>query len=184
MDYSSLLHIYILLLLHKQQTIAAGDSITISWTGFDASHDVGVKICYAPEQTKDRKWRKFKYRVDENKQCKQTASAAAWLVGMEQRPEANVTVDLPINTAQSTYFVQVLSKSDDTYTAFANSMDDANYNTANTPDCSFTVSTYESQPTKLQGTMAFFCSFSVVVATVMFAYDRKKQNAIAEAWAQ
>jgi len=41
---------------------------------------IAIKLCYTKDQTVDRAWRKFKDNIKDNKQCKQTADTAAFLV--------------------------------------------------------------------------------------------------------
>merc|ERR1712162_60525 len=110
-------------------------SLTVKWSGLTvAPAKIAIKLCYTKDQIVDRAWRKFKDNIKDNKQCKQTADTAKFLVEpfASTALEGEKEVVIPMNTA----------------------------------------------PTTLQGTMGFFCAFSLIFAASVWAYDVKKQNAI------
>jgi hypothetical protein len=90
--------------------------------------------------------------------------------------EGEKEVVIPMNTAPTTYTVQVLAM-DDTG-AFIQ------YGDSLLSECHIKIDTYDRLPMTLQGTMGFFCAFSLIFAASVWAYDVKKQNAIAAQWAQ
>ena len=85
-------------------------------------------------------------------------------------------VVIPMNTAPTTYTVQVLAM-DDTG-AFIQ------YGDSLLSECHIKIDTYDRLPMTLQGTMGFFCAFSLIFAGAVWVYDVKKQNTIAAQWAQ
>lgn len=139
---------------------------------------IAIKLCYTKDQIVDRAWRKFKDNIKDNKQCKQTADTAKFLVEpfASTALEGEKEVVIPMNTAPTTYTVQVLAM-DDTG-AFIQ------YGDSLLSECHIKIDTYNRLPMTLQGTMGFFCAFSLIFAASVWAYDAKKQNAIAAQWAQ
>ena len=139
---------------------------------------IGIKLCYTADQVVDRAWRKYKDNIEDNKRCKQTADTAKYLVDPFDSTALSDSkeVMIPINTAPTTYTVQVLAMDADG--AFIQYGDTENV------ECHFEVESYDRRPMTLQGTMGFFCAFSMIVAGGVWFYDVKKQNAIAAQWAQ
>ena len=139
---------------------------------------IGIKLCYTADQVVDRAWRKYKDNIEDNKRCKQTADTAKYLVDPFDSTalSGSKEVMIPMNTAPTTYTVQVLAMGADG--AFIQYGDTENV------ECHFEVESYDRRPMTLQGTMGFFCAFSMIVAGGVWFYDVKKQNAIAAQWAQ
>merc|ERR1711990_1318596 len=90
-------------------------SLTVKWSGLTvAPAKIAVKLCYTKDQIVDRAWRKFKDNIKDNKQCKQTADTAKFLVEpfASTALEGEKEVVIPMNTAPTTYTVQVLAMDD------------------------------------------------------------------------
>ena len=84
----------------------------MNWSGLTtAPAKIGIKLCYTADQTVDRAWRKYKDNIKDNKRCKQTADTAKYLVDPFDSTalEGNKEVMIPMNTAPTTYTVQVLA---------------------------------------------------------------------------
>jgi hypothetical protein len=72
-----------------------------------------------------------------------------------------------MNTAPSTYTVQVLSK--DAAGEYLQ------YGDSKTDGCIITTEIYNNMPSTLIGTQAFFAVFSIVVLIAAYTYDSAKQ---------
>merc|ERR1711990_1319242 len=134
------------------KTLTGGaDSITVKWSDFTESADtIAIKLCFHKDKIVDRPWRKFKDNINKNKQCWQTAKLAKFLKeGIAYDSSGSALIELPMNTAPSTYSVQVLSQAGGTYKQWG-----------------------DSKTYTLVGTQAFFTVFSIVVLIVSYCYDR------------
>lgn len=129
---------------------------------------MSVKLCFTKDRIAERPWRKFEDDINKNKQCWQTAEMAKFL--KQDVPFAtagSISIPLPVNTAKSTYTVQVFSQdASDTYQEWGDSLDTS---------CKITTHIYDNQPDSLKGTQAFFTVFSIVVLVAAYSYDRSKQ---------
>lgn len=129
---------------------------------------MSVKLCFTKDRIVERPWRKFFDAIDKNKQCWQTAEMAKFL--KQDVPFAtagSVSIPLPVNTAKSTYTVQVLSQdASGAYQEWGDSLDTS---------CVITTRSYDNIPDSLKGTQAFFTVFSIVILIVAYSYDRSKQ---------
>ena len=158
------------------QTLTGGaDSITVKWSGFTESADtIAIKLCFHEDKIVDRPWRKFKDNINKNKQCWQTAKLAKVLqegIAYDSSGSGSALIELPMNTAPSTYSVQVLSQAGGTYKQWG----DSKTYTQTADKCAHvTTAIYENQPSTLVGTQAFFTVFSIVVLIVSYCYDRSK----------
>jgi hypothetical protein len=153
--------------------------LTVTWSGLTAAPaKIAFKLCYTSDQTVDRAWRKFKDNIADNKQCKQTADEAKYLMDPFESTamSGSKEVMIPMNTAPTTYTVQVLAMDADGVIF--------QYGDSKTTECHVEIDTYDRRPMALQGTMGFFCAFSMIVAGTVWIFDVKKQNAIAAQWAQ
>merc|ERR1711908_221149 len=155
------------------KTLTGGaDSITVKWSDFTESADsIAIKLCFHKDKIVDRPWRKFK-DINKNKQCWQTAKLAKFLKeGIAYDSSGSALIELPMNTAPSTYSVQVLSQAGGTYKQWG----DSKTYTQTADKCAHvTTAIYENQPSTLVGTQAFFTVFSIVVLIVSYCYDRSK----------
>lgn len=158
------------------QTLTGGaDSITVKWSDFTVSADtIAIKLCFHKDKIVDRPWRKFKDNINKNKQCWQTAKLAKFLkegIAYDSSGSGSALIELPMNTAPSTYSVQVLSQAGGTYKQWG----DSKTYTQTADKCAHvTTAIYENQPSTLVGTQAFFTVFSIVVLIVSYCYDRSK----------
>mmetsp|Transcript_3291 Transcript_3291/g.14333 ORF Transcript_3291/g.14333 Transcript_3291/m.14333 type:complete len:199 (+) Transcript_3291:157-753(+) len=156
------------------KTLTGGaDSITVKWSDFTESADtIAIKLCFHKDKIVDRPWRKFKDNINKNKQCWQTAKLAKFLKeGIAYDSSGSALIELPMNTAPSTYSVQVLSQAGGTYKQWG----DSKTYTQTADKCAHvTTAIYENQPSTLVGTQAFFTVFSIVVLIVSYCYDRSK----------
>ena len=117
------------------QTLTGGaDSITVKWSGFgNAADSMSIKLCFHKDKTVDRPWRKYNDNINKNKQCWQTAKLKKFLKeGIDYVAAGTETIELPMNTAPSTYSVQVLSKKDGTYEQWGDSKE---YTQTSDPKC-------------------------------------------------
>lgn len=156
------------------KTLTGGaDSITVKWSGFgNAADSMSIKLCFHKDKTVDRPWRKYKDNINKNKQCWQTAKLKKFLKeGIDYVAAGTETIELPMNTAPSTYSVQVLSKKDGTYEQWGDSKE---YTQTSDKCAHITTAIYENQPSALVGTQAFFTVFSIIVLVVSYAYDRSR----------
>ena len=108
------------------QTLTGGaDSITVKWSDFTEPADtIAIKLCFHKDKTVDRPWRKFKDNINKNKQCWQTAKLAKFLkegIVYDSSGSGSELIELPMNTAPSTYSVQVLSQAGGTYKQWGDS---------------------------------------------------------------
>ena len=152
-----------------QEKLGGASSISVSWSNFSIAADSMVmKLCFTKDKIVDRPWRKYKDAINKNKQCWQTAKMAKFFKeGITYAASGSMEVPLPMNTAPSTYSVQVLSKdSTGKYLQYGDSVDTS---------CKITTTIYNNMPDTLKGTQAFFCVFSIVVLIVAYTYDRSKQ---------
>mmetsp|Transcript_7061 Transcript_7061/g.27771 ORF Transcript_7061/g.27771 Transcript_7061/m.27771 type:complete len:199 (-) Transcript_7061:433-1029(-) len=156
------------------KTLTGGaDSIKVNWSDFTESADtIAIKLCFHKDKTVDRPWRKFKDNINKNKQCWQTAKLAKFLKeGIGYSSSGSELIELPMNTAPSTYSVQVLSQAGGTYKQWG----DSKTYTQTADKCAHvTTAIYENQPSTLVGTQAFFTVFSIIVLIVSYAYDRSR----------
>ena len=129
-------------------------------------------MCFHKDKIVDRPWRKFNDNINKNKQCWQTAKLAKFLKeGIGYSSSGSELIELPMNTAPSTYSVQVLSQAGGTYKQWG----DSKTYTQTADKCAHvTTAIYENQPSTLVGTQAFFTVFSIVVLIVSYTYDRSK----------
>lgn len=156
------------------KTLTGGaDSITVKWSGFgNAADSMSIKLCFHKDKTVDRPWRKYNDNINKNKQCWQTAKLKKFLKeGIDYVAAGTETIELPMNTAPSTYSVQVLSKKDGTYEQWGDSKE---YTQTSDKCAHITTAIYENQPSALVGTQAFFTVFSIIVLVVSYAYDRSR----------
>ena len=94
---------------------------------------MSIKLCFHKDKTVDRPWRKYKDNINKNKQCWQTAKLKKFLKeGIDYVAAGTETIELPMNTAPSTYSVQVLSKKDGTYEQWGDSKE---YTQTSDPKC-------------------------------------------------
>ena len=94
------------------------DSITVKWSDFYESADtIAIKLCFHTDQIVDRPWRAHDDVIDDNKQCWQTETANYTVLkeGIAYHWTGSERIKLPMNTAPSTYSVQVLSQAGGTY---------------------------------------------------------------------
>ena len=127
-----------------------------------------IKLCFTDDKIKERPWRKFNDIIKKNKQCWQTAELKKFLKsGVSYRAEGQENIDIPMNTAPSTYTVQVLSK--DAAGEYLQ------YGDSKTDGCIITTEIYNNMPSTLIGTQAFFAVFSIVVLIAAYTYDSAKQ---------
>lgn len=158
------------------QTLTGGaDSIRVKWSDFTVPADtIAIKLCFHKDKTVDRPWRKFNDNINKNKQCWQTAKLAKFLkegIVYDSSGSGSELIELPMNTAPSTYSVQVLSQAGGTYKQWG----DSKTYTQTADKCAHvTTAIYENQPSTLVGTQAFFTVFSIVVLIVSYTYDRSK----------
>ena len=157
----------------EQELLAGVDHIAVTWSNATAQlgSSVTVKLCYDKSLglIVDRPWRKFKDEVKKNKQCQQTADAAKQLAkGLELSP-AEYKFKIPMNTATSTYYVQVLLTTPGQADAYEQ------WGDSQTSSCEFKVKSYDNMPTNMKGTFAFFTVASFVVCVVAYLYDKSKQ---------
>ena len=136
---------------------------------------MAIKLCFHTDQIVDRPWRAHDYIGDDNKQCWQTETAnyTALKEGIvyDSSGSGSELIELPMNTAPSTYSVQVLSQAGGTYKQWG----DSKTYTQTADKCAHvTTAIYENQPSTLVGTQAFFTVFSIVVLIVSYTYDRSK----------
>ena len=108
------------------QTLTGGaDSITVKWSDFTEPADtIAIKLCFHKDKIVDRPWRKFKDNINKNKQCWQTAKLAKFLkegIVYDSSGSGSELIELPMNTAPSTYSVQVLSQAGGTYKQWGDS---------------------------------------------------------------
>ena len=159
--------------------MSGSDTLTVTWSGLSAAPaKIAIKLCYTKDQIVDRAWRKFKDNIADNKQCQQTADSSKFLVDAFDSTglSGSKDVKIPLNTAPTTYTVQVMAiDADGAIFQYGDSLDS---------ECHLEIDTYDRTPMTLQGTMGFFCAFSMIVAGTVWIYDVKKQNAIAAQWAQ
>ena len=144
----------------------------IEWTGFstDAADTMAIKMCYSKDKIKDRPWRKFVDGIDKNKQCIQSADKKKFLLeSFSAQSSGSKSIKLPMNTAPSDYTFQVLQIRNGAYTMYADSKEQADKGGV------ITTTIYDTQPTSLKATQAFFCVFSILVLIVAYGYDRSKQ---------
>ena len=131
------------------QTLTGGaDSITVKWSDFTESADtIAIKLCFHKDKIVDRPWRKFKDNINKNKQCWQTAKLAKFLKeGIAYDSSGSALIELPMNTAPSTYSVQVLSQAGGTYKQWG----DSKTYTQTADKCAHvTTAIYENQPSTL-----------------------------------
>ena len=148
--------------------------IIVKWSDFIElpADTIAIKLCFHKDKIVDRPWRKFKDNINKNKQCWQTAKLAKFLKeGIAYVPSGSELIELPMNTAPSTYSVQVLSQAGGTYKQWG----DSKTYTQTADKCAHvTTAIYENQPSTLVGTQAFFTVFSIVVLIVSYCYDRSK----------
>merc|ERR1712100_257477 len=89
---------------------------TCSKTLTGGADTIAIKLCFHKDKIVDRPWRKFKDNINKNKQCWQTAKLAKFLKeGIAYDSSGSALIELPMNTAPSTYSVQVLSQAGGTY---------------------------------------------------------------------
>ena len=111
-------------------TAASGENVTITVTTTENTADwstVTLRLCYAPESQKDRKWRKTKDNFKKNTQCKQPGLAKIakldWPTGTTSlthtfKPDENV--------AEGIYFVEAFAQdANKNYLAKGNSKEKA-----------------------------------------------------------
>ena len=145
-------------------------SILVKWSGFSdvSASEMDIKLCFTDDKIKERPWRKFNDIIKKNKQCWQTAELKKFLKsGVSYRAEGQENIDIPMNTAPSTYTVQVLSK--DAAGEYLQ------YGDSKTDECIITTEIYNNMPSTLIGTQAFFAVFSIVVLIAAYTYDSAKQ---------
>ena len=98
------------------QTLTGGaDSIMVKWSDFTESADtIALKLCFHTDQIVDRPWRVHDDNIDDNKQCWQTETANYTVlkegIAYNSTGSGSALIKLPMNTAPSTYSVQVLSQ--------------------------------------------------------------------------
>ena len=127
-----------------------------------------IKLCFTDDKIKERPWRKFQDNIKKNKQCWQTAELKKFLKsGVSYSEQGQENIDIPMNTAPSTYTVQVLSK--DAAGEYLQ------YGDSKTGGCIITTEIYNNMPSALIGTQAFFAVFSIVVLIAAYTYDSAKQ---------
>ena len=103
------------------QTLTGGaDSITVKWSDFTEPADtIAIKLCFHKDKIVDRPWRKFNDVIDDNKQCWQTETANYTVlkegIAYDSSGSGSALIKLPMNTAPSTYSVQVLSQGGSNY---------------------------------------------------------------------
>ena len=87
--------------------------IDLAWSNFTLpATTMAFKLCYTDDKILDRPWRKFKGEIEKNKQCWQTAKLEKFLGPSDTAWAAagSLSIALPMNTAPSTYTVQVFSR--------------------------------------------------------------------------
>jgi hypothetical protein len=144
------------------------DSITIHWTGADVPHTkIAIKICFVDGDIVDRKWRKFQSQIDKNKQCKQTAEAASFLVSAfdSNATSGSTTAKLGQNVAPARYTIQVLAQNDTDYTQYGDSK-------MNEESMCFEVYSKDNVPTGLAVVNSIFMAVSIVYGTAVYAKYR------------
>eukprot|EP00740_Mantoniella_antarctica_P004821 CAMPEP_0181358820 /NCGR_PEP_ID=MMETSP1106-20121128/5737_1 /TAXON_ID=81844 /ORGANISM="Mantoniella antarctica, Strain SL-175" /LENGTH=200 /DNA_ID=CAMNT_0023471853 /DNA_START=68 /DNA_END=670 /DNA_ORIENTATION=- len=151
--------------------LAGASKIKVHWSNFTAMTGVtsfSVKLCYTADKIIERPWRKFVGEINKNKQCWQTAKLAKFLKqGIAFESSGELEIEVPMNTAASTYTIQMLSQN-----AAGNYLE---WGDSVKTSCKITTTSYDNQPASLQGVQAFFCVFSILVLVVAYTYDRSKQ---------
>lgn len=155
--------------LLSQSLLGGVSNVEVSWSNFSLpATKMAVKLCFTTDRTAERPWRKFDNDINKNKQCWQTAKMAKFF--KQDAPFAtsgSLSIPLPVNTAPSTYTVQVFSQdAGGAYQEWGDSLDTS---------CKITTRIYDNQPDSLKGTQGFFTVFSIVVLVVAYGYDRSKQ---------